>query len=156
VRYELTRLASAEAAIGYLHHDPDGALNEIDTWTYRAQLTYDVTPLMVIALVGSRDVSSPSQVSAGSNRLHSDFGIRGDYAIRRDVTLMAGAGYGWVDYVDGTQEDDYLRLTTGAEYMFRPWLSLWTNYAYLHYDSNAVPVIDYDKSVFAVGVRARY
>jgi hypothetical protein len=156
LRHELTRLVNSEIAIGYMNMNDDGALHDIDTWTYRAQLSYEVTPLMTVALVGARDLTSPSQFNTNSNRIYSDVGIRGDYAIRRDVSLMAGAGYGRLEYIDTNQNDDYVRLTTGADYLLRPWLSLWANYAYVDYESNAAPTIDYNKSVVSVGVQARY
>jgi hypothetical protein len=158
LRYEFTRLVNAEVAVGYLHHNSDGILDDIDTWAYRAQLRYDITPLVAAEIVGSRDVGSPSMDLgiAASNRVDSEFAVRVDYAIRRQVTLMVGAGLGWVDYVDTTRRDNYVRITTGLEYEFRPSLSLWANYSFLTYDSNLVPTIDYDKSVFSVGVVTRY
>jgi hypothetical protein len=111
---------------------------------------------MTVAMVGSRDVGSPSQDGVGSNRINSEIGVRADYAIRRDVTLNAGAAYGAVEYVDSGRDDDYYRLAFGGEYLFRPALSLWADFSYLDYSSNATPVIDYDKSVVSAGVKARY
>lgn len=156
-RYELTRITSAEAAIGYRHYDPSQAnFDGIDDWYYRAKLRWDATPLLTVALVGSRDVGSPSQDGAGSNRINTEVGLRADYAWRRDVTLNAGLAFGAAEYVDSGRDDDYYRLTAGADYWFRPWLSFWANYSYLDYESDVVPTIDYDKSVVSVGVRAQY
>jgi hypothetical protein len=158
LRYELTRLVNAEVAVGYMHQDSNGILDDIDSWAYRAQLRYDITPLLRAEVVGSRDIGAPSMEQPGdaSNRIESEIGVRADYAIRRDVTLTVGAGYGWVEYVDSGRDDNYVRLTSGVEYQLRPSLSLWANYAFLTYDSNAVPTVDYDKSVFSVGVITRY
>jgi hypothetical protein len=156
VRYELTRLINAEIAVGYMHHDTTGSLNDIDTWTFRTQVRYEVTPLFTAAVVGARDAGAPSQFGTGSNRVETEIGVRGDYAIRRDVMLTAGAGLGWVDYVDATREDEYWRLTTGVAYQMRPWLSLWANYSYLNYDANVAPTIDYEKSLLFAGLSAQY
>jgi hypothetical protein len=156
VRRELTPLVDAEAAIGYLHQDGSGAIDDIDTWTFRTHIAYDITPLLKGSIVGTRDAGSPSQFGSGSNRIESEVGIRADYAIRRDVMLMAGVGYGAVDYVDSSREDWYVRVTTGLEYQWRPWLSLWANYAFLHYDANLAPTIDYDKNLLFAGILARY
>lgn len=156
-RYELTRITSAEAAIGYRSHDPNSpTFEQIDDWYYRAQLRWDVSPLMTVAIVGSRDVGSPSQDGAGSNRINTEIGIRGDYAIKRDVTLNAAFAFGAAEYIDSGRDDDYYRLAAGADYWFRPWLSFWANYSYLDYESNVTPTIDYDKSVVSVGLRAQY
>jgi hypothetical protein len=158
LRYELTRLVNAEVAVGYLHQDSAGILDNIDSWAFRAQLRYDITPLLRAEIVGSRDIGAPSMDLGieASNRIESEIGVRADYAVRRDVTLTVGAGYGWVEYVDSGRDDNYWRLTTGLDYMLRPSLSLWANYAFITYDSNQVPTIDYDKSVFSVGVVTRY
>lgn len=156
-RYELTRITSAEAAIGYRYYDPDSAaFDEIDDWYYRAQLRWDVSPLITVALVGSRDVGSPSQDGAGSNRVNSEIGTRVDYAFRRDVTLNAGLAFGAAEYIDSGRDDQYVRVAAGADYWFRPWLSFWANYSYLDYDSDVSPTIDYDKSVVSVGFRTQY
>jgi hypothetical protein len=157
LRYEFTRLVNAEVAVGYMHQDADGMLDNIDTWAFRAQLRYDITPLLRAEIVGSRDVGAPSMDLgiAASNRVESEIGVRTDYALRRDLTLTVGAG-GWVEYVDTGRDDRYVRLTTGLEYQLRPSLSLWANYAFLTYDSTQVPTLDYDKSVFSVGVVTRY
>lgn len=156
-RYELTRITSAEAAIGFRSYEPDLAtLKSIDDWYYRAQLRWDVSPLLTVALVGSRDVGSPSQYATGSNRINTEIGVRADYAWRRDVAFNAGLAYGNADYVDGSRDDDYFRATAGVDYLFRPWLTVWANYSYLDYESNIVPTIDYDKSVFSVGLKTQY
>jgi hypothetical protein len=158
LRYELTRLVNAEVAVGYLNQESNGILDDIDSWAFRAQLRYDITPLLRAEIVGSRDIGSPSMDldDDPSNRIESEIGVRADYLLRRDLTLTVGAGYGWVDYIDANREDQYVRLTTGLEYILRPSLSLWANYSFLTYDSNEVPTIDYDKSVFSVGVVTRY
>lgn len=158
LRYEFTRLVNAEVAAGYMYQDTAGILDDIDSWAFRAQLRYDITPLLRAEIVGSRDISAPSMDlgTAASNRIESEIGVRADYALRRDLTLTVGAGYGWVEYVDTNRDDNYVRLTSGLEYQFRPSLSLWANYSFLTYESNQVPSIDYDKSVFSVGVVTRY
>lgn len=156
-RYELTRITSAEAAIGYRYYDPSRPeFDEIDDWYYRARLRWDVTPLMTVALVGSRDVGSPSQDGTGSNRINTEIGVRADYAWKRDVTLNAGLAFGAAEYVDSGRDDEYYRVALGADYWFRPWLSFWANYSYLDYESDIAPTIDYDKSVVTIGVRAQY
>lgn len=156
LRHELTRLVNAEVAVGYMHQDSDGMLDNIDTWAFRAQLRYDITPLLRAEVVGSRDIGAPSLDGTGSNRIESEIGLRADYLLRRDLTLTVGTGYGWVEYVDSGRDDNYVRLTSGLEYQLRPSLSLWANYSFLAYESNQVPNIDYDKSVFSVGVVTRY
>jgi hypothetical protein len=157
VRYELTRVTSAEAAIGHRFFGPGTAtFTEIESWYFRSQLRWDVSPLMTIAVVGSRDVGAPSQDGTGSNRINTEIGVRGDYAIKRNVTLFAGLGRGSVEYVDTGRNDEYLKIAAGAEYLFQPWLSLWSHYSHTDYSANTTPTIDYTKSVFSVGVRARY
>ena len=156
-RYELTRITSAEAAFGYRSYDPDlPTLRVIDDWYYRAQLRWDVSPLLTVALVGSRDVGSPSQYARGSNRINTEAGVRADYAFKRDITVHAGFAYGESEYVDGSRDDDYYRITLGADYWFRPWLSLWANYSYLDYESTITPTIDYDRSIVSVGLKTQY
>ena len=155
-RYELTRLVSGEAAMGYMHFRSSGGLDDADTWSYRGQLAWEATPLMSVALVGSRNLGSPTNLSGASNTIDSDIGVRADYAFRRDVTLTAGVGYGWLDYIDINRSDTYFKLTTGAEYEFRPSLSLWANYAFSQSDSDDATAIEYDKNVVMFGLRAKY
>ena len=155
-RYELTRLVSGEAAIGYLHFNSSGGLSDEDTWSYRGQLAWEATPLMTVALVGSRDLGSPTNVGGSSNTIDSDIGVRGDYAFRRDITLTAGVGYGWLDYIDIDRSDTYLKLMAGAEYQFRPCLSVWANYSFSQSDSDDATATEYDKNVVMFGLRAKY
>ncbi len=156
VRYEFTRLVRGEAAVGYLHQDGENGRDGIDAVSYRGQILWEPSPLMTVALLGSRDVSSPSQISGGSNRLVSEIGGRADYAIWRDLTLSGGVAYSWVDYVDIDRRDDTVRILAGAEYQLNPVVSLFANDNYTTYDSDAVPNVDYDKNVVMMGVRARY
>ncbi len=156
VRHEVTRLVVGEAAVGYLHFGSTGQLSDIDTWTYRGKLSWGATPLMTIALVGERNIGFPTNIAGASNTIDSTIGIRADYALRRDLTLTAGGGYGWLDYVDVDRSDSYFRLTAGAEYQFWSKLSLWANYAFTQYDSDIEPNVDYEKNVVMVGLRARY
>jgi hypothetical protein len=155
-RYELTRLLYGEAAVGYLQLSSSGGLTDAETWSYRGRLAWDATPLMSVALLGSRSIGSPTEVGGPSNTVRSDVGVRVDYDIRRDVTLMAGIGYGWLDFVDIGREDTQLKITAGAEYEFRPSFSFWANYAFSQTGSDAVPDVGYDKNVVMLGLRAKY
>jgi hypothetical protein len=155
-RYELTRLVSGEAAIGYMHFDSSGGLSDSETWSYRGHLAWDPTPLVSVALVGSRDLGSPVATGGASNTIDSNLGVRADYAFRRDVTLSAGIGYGWLEFIDVNRTDTYLKLTTGAEYEFRSSLSLWANYAFSQSEADAAAAADYDKNVVMFGLRAKY
>jgi hypothetical protein len=157
LRYEFTRLIHGDLAAGYLHQDTQAGLKPIDNFTYRAQLQWQASPLWQLALVGSREVGSPSQFTGSdSNRVTSDIAARVDYAFRRNITLMAGAGYGRVDYIDIARADDYVKVGVGADYLLRNWLSLWTRYDFTHYTSNISPNIDYDQNMITAGLRARY
>lgn len=156
IRHELTRLVYGEAAAGYLHFASSGGLQDFDSWVYRGQLRWDTTPLISVAIVGSVDIGSPIDIIGVSNTIESTMGVRVDYALRRNATLTAGFGYGQADYVDIDRLDDYLKATLGAEYEFRPSLSLWTNYAYTHAVTELTSSGSYDKNVIMVGLRARY
>jgi hypothetical protein len=156
LRAELNRVLSADVAIGFMHYDAARQLADIDTWTYHAQLVYAISPTVTAALVGSRELGSPSEFTVASHRIESEIGLRADYEVHTDVLLMAGAGFGWVDYVDSARADEYLRLTAGVEYRWRPWLMLWANFAYLQHASNLSPDIDFDKSVIRAGLQLTY
>ncbi len=76
------------------HQESNGILDDIDSWAFRAQLRYDITPLLRTEIVGSRDIGAPSMDlgDAASNRIESEIGVRADYALGRDLTLTVGAG----------------------------------------------------------------
>ncbi|MGQ0456073.1 MAG: outer membrane beta-barrel protein [Hyphomicrobium sp.] len=156
LRYEFTRLLDAEFAVGYLNSSSKSGLDDVDTWTYRANLAYHLTPLMVVSIVGTRGLTSPSQISTDSNRVLTDVGLRWNYAIKRDVTVNAGFGLSTVDYIDNDRNEDTIYLTTGASYQFRPWLSLWANYLYETLETDSSLDDDYSKNVISAGVSARY
>jgi hypothetical protein len=155
-RYELTRLVSGELAVGYMRFDSSGGLSDSDTWSYRGHLAWDPTPLTSLSFVGSRDLGTPTVLGGASNTVDSSLGLRADYALRRDVTLTAGIGYGWLEFIDINRTDTYLKLTTGAEYEFRPSLSLWANYAFSQSEADAIGATDYDKNMVMLGLRAKY
>jgi hypothetical protein len=154
-RREITRILYGEVAAGNMHFHSATNLRDVDTWTYRGQLRWDATPLIMLSLIGSRDLGTPTDVAGDSNVIETDFGARADYAFRRDITLMAGSGYGWSDYVDIGRLDNHLKMMTGAEYQFRPRLSLWGNYTFTRFETDASNE-DYNKNVMMLGLRARY
>lgn len=157
VKYEFTSLVRGEAAAGVMHHEYDeNDRDNVDTYTYRVQLLWDPTPLIKVAAVGSRDLSTPSAFLGGSTRVLSEIGTRVDYAIRRDIILTAAAGYQWVDYVDINRSDELLKLKAGAEYRLNPKWSFTLDYTHTDYDADAVPDVDYNRNLVTAGVKARF
>jgi hypothetical protein len=156
MRYEFTRLVNADAAVGHFQSSSSGGLNDVDSWTYRANVGWSVTPLMNIALAGSRDLTSPSKLEGNSNRILSDIGLSLGYAFKRDINLSLGITSSWVDYMDTTRTEDSLSVAVGISYQYRPWLSITGQYLYQDLQSNAVPNVDFSKSVYSAGISAHY
>jgi hypothetical protein len=139
-----------------MHQDVENDYRGIEDWTYRAQFVWRPTALMAVTLMGFRDVGTPTQSPTGSNRLISEIGLRVDYEISRDVTLSAATGYDWIDYVDLPRGDEFFRLYGGAEYRIGSLLSVFAQYTFAEYASNAVPDIGYSKNILLLGFRARW
>lgn len=155
VRYEFTRLLHGEAAAGALHQDASPGRRELDTYAWRAQLTWQPTRLVSVALIGNRDLGSPSRFAASSNRLVSEAAVRIDYAISRDLTLTGGAAFTRADFIDLDRPDDFVRVLGGAEMRLSDEVSLFAAYAFTGYGANAEPDVDYSRNVFSIGLRAR-
>lgn len=172
LRYEFSSLVRAELAAGWMQQAFKSAeRTNIDTFSYRAQLLWDPTPFVSVALLSNREIGDPSalpglssHVIGGrgalhdpSSRVNTEAGLRVTYAFRPDLQIMGGAGYDWIDYIDRNQMDNRVRLTGGAQYDFSQHLSFSLRYMHDAYlSSSEAPVIDYGRDAITAGVTARY
>jgi hypothetical protein len=157
MKYEFTSLIRGEIAGGFLHEDFDAfKSSSVDTYTYRAQLLWSPTPLVTVALLGNRDLGTPSAYITGSNVVTSTAGTRVDYAFRRDLTFFGVVTYGASDYVDLKRTDTWWQTGGGAAYQFNPDWALVLSYDHMSYAANAIPNVDYDRDRVTLGIRTRY
>jgi hypothetical protein len=158
VRYGLTTFLRGELAAGWMHEGFSAiGRSNLDTYSYRMQVQWEPTPLFNVALVGNRDLATPSEYYGGSSRLNTEAGVRAQYSLRPDVQLNAGAGYELLDYIDRYQHDAYFRCQGSLIYQWWRHMAFSLNYvheAYVGGDNGSG--LNYGRDSIIAGVAAQY
>jgi hypothetical protein len=101
LRGDLTPLVSAEVSAGYQwrgYRSP--TFRNWGGLAYRATIEWYATPLLSLQAQARRDLVDPGLPGASAVVL-DDFALRGFYEVRRNVNLIASAGYSHASYRDG-------------------------------------------------------
>jgi hypothetical protein len=130
ITLELTRLVFGNVQVGYLNRKyNDPRLKNVNSFSYNADVLWNVTPLTSIRARASRaveDTSSPN--FAGNTR--SDFRLSVDHELYRYVIISGNAGYGhFTPNGIGIGGNEY-SVGAGARYLINRHFSVSGNVGY--------------------------
>jgi hypothetical protein len=152
VTFELARRLTGEISTGYTTRDyvsPD--LPTLRGWVLDSSLVWTATGLTTVTLSASSRVEE-STLAGVSGALKRDIGIQVDHAFRRWLIGTVKAGYGQDDYVGSDRVDNRMSLGAMIAYKFTREFWLKGEFRQEWMRSNA-PNVDYDASIFLVGVK---
>jgi hypothetical protein len=115
--YELTRLLTGEASVGYLartYEDP--TLPDLRGVIYDASLVWTASALTKVTLTAKSTVEETT-LAGVSGTLRRDIAVQVDHAFRRWLTGTLKFGFGSDDYVGSSREDD--RYTASAALIYK-------------------------------------
>ncbi len=97
VTREITTLLSGTVRLGYLSFRyPDPKLNDVNGFSYYANLNWNVTPLTTLRAIAQRRVDeTTSPITAGN--LRDEVSVSADHELLRSLILHADARHAWIN-----------------------------------------------------------
>ncbi|WP_027133725.1 outer membrane beta-barrel protein [Geminicoccus roseus] len=150
---DFTSILFGEASIGYVKQAyKNDAFDDEDGVSADIGLTWNVTTLSTLQLVGSRDFLPSS--TGGSSRLSTDIALIAHHELLRNLILNGTIAYENEDYKQSPLEKDIYQIGFGADYLITRNFAAGAEYLYKDQDSTAQGG-DYDKHVVMLRLRAQ-
>lgn len=154
VAINFTDLMRGELTVGQFNRDYDFGL-DVDGLAVNGNLEWYITRLTTITFNGSRGARDMGATTA-IPFVESEYGVRVDHELLRNVILSAGLHTGRRDYELIDREDEYTGFDLGVEYLVNRRLALRAGYNYDETDSNGVNRYrDFEQNVLSLGVSLR-
>jgi hypothetical protein len=151
-KFELTRLVTGEAALGYtqrVYEDP--RLANIDGLIANASLLWTASALTNVKLIATSSVGE-STIAGVSGVFYRDIGVQVDHAFRRWLIGSLKFGYGNDNYVGLDRIDNRYSAGVGLTYKLNRSVQVKGEFRQDWLRSN-VEGVDYTASVFTLGLR---
>lgn len=127
--FDVTRLARGEVTIGYLEQEyKDASIGDIDGLALNARLDWFPTDRTTVALTARRAVAETGLTQAAGAE-QTEFGVRVDHELRRNVILTGALSGGARDYQGIDREDDLRRGELSVRYLVNRRVELRAGYA---------------------------
>lgn len=154
--FTMTPLISGSIEAGYLSQSYDNpAIAPVSGASFKAEALWLATPLLTVRAGAERRVAETVSPDFDS-RLDTDFLVRADYELLRNLTLFAGATYSHQKF-EGLQSrtDDVTKLSLGGRYLLNRTWSLDGRYDFIQRDSN-LEAFTFDQHVVMFNVTAQH
>lgn len=159
ISIDLTGLLVGDFYAGYQEQEyDDAALSNIDDYTAGAELRWNPTSLTTVTGFVDRTIEETT-IAFSSGYLSTNFGLRVDHELRRNVLLNANMGYSMNEYEGSAvgvkeRDDDIYSYGVGVKYIFNRNLYLDASYMFSERDSNILAG-DYDVDTVLLTLGAR-
>jgi hypothetical protein len=151
-KFELTRLLTGEASLGYTHRSyEDPRLEDISGLIGDASLIYTASALTTVKVIG-RSTIGESTIPGVSGVLYRDVGMQVDHSFRRWLVGSLKFGFGVDDYVGNERLDKRYSAGVGVTYKLNRGVQIKGEFRQDWLQSNA-PNVDYTASVVMLGLR---
>jgi hypothetical protein len=151
-KFELTRLMTGEAAIGYVQRVyADSRLENISGLIGDASLIWTASALTTVKLAG-RSTIGESTIPGVSGVLYRDIGLQADHAFRQWLVASLKFGFGVDDYVGDGRIDKRYSAGAGLTYKLNRSVQIKGEFRQDWLQSNAAGA-SYTASVFMLGLR---
>ena len=149
-----TDLLRGEVAVGQFERDYDNGAS-VDGLAIDANVEWYPTGLTTVTFEAHRNAEDVVGVSA-SPFTESEYGLRVDHELLRNVILSAGALTGMREYETIDREDEYMRAEAGADYILNRRVALRARYVFDDLESSgALARPDFEVNAFTLGVSFR-
>lgn len=154
VGINFTDLMRGEITVGQFNRDYDSGI-DVDGVAVAGNLEWYITRLTTITLNGSRGAEDTGATTP-LPYVESQYGVRVDHELLRNVILTAGVQMGRRDYELIDREDEYRAFEVGVEYLVNRRLALRAGYNYDETDSNGLNRYrDFEQNVLSLGISLR-
>jgi hypothetical protein len=150
--FELSRLVTGQASVGYLTRDyADSRLSKLSAPTFDASLIWTATPLTTVTLRGAT-VANETTVAGASGSIGRTMSVEVSHALLRNLKLGVIATLGTNDYQGIDLQERTLTGTVKAEYNLTRSISVRGSFSHERLKSTAVGS-DYTANVFLLGLK---
>lgn len=154
VEVDLTAILFGEVFGGYRFETfDDNAFDDVSGFWFGAGLTWNVTDLTTIELVGERDVEATTQAGAGGD-LATDIRLEVTHELLRNLLLNGFAGYSRDEFEGIDRTDNTYLAGAGAEYLVNRYLSVELGYRFSDRDSD-VDDEEFTRHIVSLGLTGR-
>ncbi|WP_164919561.1 outer membrane beta-barrel protein [Hansschlegelia zhihuaiae] len=153
-RFEMSRLVTGEAAVGYGRQTPkDKSFKPIEGLLVDGEIAWAPSALTTVRLSAKSALQETTlQNSAGV--LSRNLGLSVEHFLRRNWSVTAKASFDRADYKGSARIDDAFTLGLETEYRLTRSLALTGSLEKLWLDSS-IPNDDYDATIIEIGLRLR-
>lgn len=156
LKFEPSRLLRGEAYVGYLDWTSDsGFLDDVAGFYFGGDLAWFATPLLTVSFTADRKIDG-STYNGGSSVLTSDYGVRADYELRRNIIVSGIFAYKEQEYEGNDRTDNKYTYGASLRYLINRYLTSTLNYRYTDFTTNGIDVDDYNRSVVTAGLKLQY
>lgn len=150
-------LLNGEVSVGQFERDyADPSIGTFDGLAVAAALEWYITRLTTITLSGRQDADDQISVSVGEPYIVTEFGMRVDHELLRNLILTAAVLGGEREYESIDRHDEYAEFVLGADYLLNPHAAVRFRYDYHESDSSgAVPGRDFEENALTLGLSLR-
>jgi hypothetical protein len=136
--FDVTATIRGEVGVGYstTSYDQPG-LADTDGLALTGRIEWFPTQLTTVTIDGLRDTVE-SDIGGASAIERTDFGVRVDHELRRDVILYGQAGWEKDEYETVDREDDRTRFGVGADWYVNRLVTAGASYTYREQESTGV------------------
>jgi hypothetical protein len=154
VRMSLTGLLSGEVTVGQFERDY--ATESVSGVAFASNLEWFATPITTVSLNARRNVDETG-ASGAATYVTSDFGVRVDHELRRNISLSGGIGRTQRDYEAPTdREDEVTYADIGVEYLLNRRVAVEGRYERIDNQSDGIDRDrDFEVNSFTVAVKIR-
>jgi hypothetical protein len=153
-RFELSRLVTGEAAVGYGRQTPkDNGLKPVEGLLVDGELAWAPSALTTVRLSAKSALQETTLQGAGGV-LSRNLGLSVEHFLRRNWSVTGRASFDRADYKGTARVDDAFTLGLETEYRLTRSLALTGSIEKLWLDSS-IPDDDYDATIVEVGLRLR-
>jgi hypothetical protein len=153
-QFELTRLVTGEASLGYGRQTPkEKTLTPVDGLLIDGSIAWEPTALTSVRFNAASSLQETTLAGAGGV-LSRSFGVELEHRLRRNLSVTAKADFERSSYQGIGRIDDDVTLTLEAEYRLNRSLALTASYSHERLYSS-VESENYDASIIEFGLRMR-
>jgi hypothetical protein len=153
--FELSAPFRGEIAIGNVKEDKNVG-QDLDGLSLDALVEWFPTQLTTVTFRGISRVFDPG-LAASSSALNTNYSVRIDHELYRNIILFGEGGFGSYDYEGIDRQDDFTDFTVGGAWKLNKHARLEADYRMHNSESDGAAAdplrLDVSQNIFSVGIR---
>ena len=151
--FQFSRLLTGEVAVGWIERKyKDPSLQQLDGFSFDASLIYALSALTNVKLTAAT-VAAETTVPGTAGVLTRNAGVEVEHAFRRWLVGAVKFNYGLDDYVGSARKDDRYSVSGTLIYKLNRWAQVKAEVREEWLRSTTPVGVDYNATVFLLGMR---